>query len=267
MSSRFSNDALRELPAEVLRAVIRERAHHLLEESLQQRLLSSGASKVHGVNTVERLLNLWMERGLPASGEDLQWVEGLLRWAKGGAQVLPVGVPDGGEKDTAASLIQQRRSVRSWQDRPVPRQMLEEIVRAGQWAPCACNLQTLRVLIVNAPAPEDAGLLVGDVSGAPAHLVVCQDRRPYEFYRSSVPEHNRGLDCGAAMQNMLLMAHALGLGAVWLTFLGKQRERIRRRFRIPDYVDIISYISLGWPAVQPLPPGRMELDAVLLPEA
>jgi len=129
---------------------------------------------------------------------------------------------------------------------------------------CACNLQTLRVLIVNDPDPEVAALFEGEVSGAPAHLVVCQDRRPYEFYRSSVPEHNRGLDCGAAMQNMLLMAHALGLGAVWLTFVGHQAQNLRTFFHIPEYIDIVSYISLGWPAITPLPPGRMELEAVLL---
>jgi nitroreductase len=68
------------------------------------------------------------------------------------------------------------------------------------------------------------------------------------------------------MQNMLLMAHALGLGAVWLTFVGNQQQAIRQRFRIPDYIDIVSYISIGWPAIEPLPPGRMELEAVLLPD-
>jgi len=161
-------------------------------------------------------------------------------------------------------LIRERRSVRFWDDRPVPRTMLEEMVQAGQWAPCACNLQTLRVLIVEEPEGADAELFKGEVSGAPAYLIVCQDRRAYEFYNTSVPEHNRGLDCGAAMQNMLLMAHALGLGAVWLTFVGEQRQAIRVRYRIPDYIDLMSYIAVGWPAVHPLPPGRMELQAVLL---
>jgi len=154
--------------------------------------------------------------------------------------------------------------VRYWDGRPVPQEMLEEIVRAGQWAPCACDLQTLRVLIVNNPGPDVAALFEGEVSGAPAHLLICQDRRPYEFYRASVPERNRGLDCGAAMQNMLLLAHALGLGAVWLTFFEPQRQALRQRLRIPDDIDIVSYISLGWPAIEPLPPGRMELEAVLL---
>jgi nitroreductase len=265
MTTRFSTESARGLPVEVLRAVIRERAHHLLEESLQEALHSGPAIRPRGVATVERLLQVWEERGLPSSADDFVWVKTLLEWAGSQPKETPIESLSDVEVGTVRRLIRERRSIRFWDGRLVPRTMLEEIVRAGQWAPCACDLQTLRVLIVNNPAPEDAALFEGEVTGAPAHLIVCQDRRPYEFYRSSVPEHNRRLDCGAAMQNMLLMAHALGLGAVWLTFVGNQRQAIRQRFRIPDYIDIVSYISLGWPSIEPLPPGRMELEAVLLP--
>ena len=60
------------------------------------------------------------------------------------------------------------------------------------------------------------------------------------------------------MQNMLLLAHALGLGAVWLTFTERQIAVIRDHFHVADYIDVVSYIGLGWPTVQPLAPGRME---------
>jgi nitroreductase len=243
---------------------MRERAHHVLEESLQEALLSGDLSAVRGVATVERLLRVCEAQGLPADGDDLRWVATMLDWAKSGPHQQPTKEFTEEDVELVRHLIQDRRSVRFWDGRPVPRAMLEEMVRAGLWAPCACNLQTLRVLIVEEPGGADAKLFEGEVSGAPAYLLVCQDRRAYEFYRTSVPQHNRGLDCGAAMQNMLLMAHALGLGAVWLTFEGGQLEAIRERYRIPEHVDIISYIAVGWPTVYPLPPGRMEVEAVLL---
>lgn len=211
MAKRFSTESLRRLPNPVLRAVIRERAHHLLEDSLQEALLSGQLADVRGVETVERLLQVWEERELPSSSDDLLWVKTMLQWAKSGPEQRPTEKFSEEEIEAIRRLIEERRSVRFWDGRPVPRTMLEEMVRAGQWAPCACNLQTLRVLIVDEPSHIDAELFKGEVSGAPAYLIVCQDRRAYEFYRTSVPEYNRGLDCGAAMQNMLLMAHALGL--------------------------------------------------------
>lgn len=264
MANRFSTESLRELANPVLRAVIRERAHHLLEDSLQEALLSGQLADVRGVETVERLLQVWKERGLPSAGDDLLWVETMLQWAKSGPEQRHTEEFREEDIESIRRLIEERRSVRFWDGRPVPRAMLEEMVRAGQWAPCACNLQTLRVLIVDEPNSAEAELFKGEVNDAPAYLVVCQDQRAYKFYRTSVPEYNRGLDCGAAMQNMLLVAHVLGLGAVWLTFVGQQRQAIREHYRIPDYIDIISYIAVGWPAVHPLPPGRMELQAALL---
>lgn len=267
MANRFSSESLRQLPHEVLRAVMRERAHHLLEGSLQEALLSGDLNDVRGTGTVQRLLNVCKEQGLSVSSDDLRWVTTMLEWAESGPQQHPTRVFSQEDVELVRRLVEDRRSVRFWDGRPVPRAMLEEMVRAGLWAPCACNLQTLRVLIVEEPGPDDAKLFEGEVSGAPAYLIVCQDRRAYEFYRTSVPLHNRGLDCGAAMQNMLLMAHALGLGAVWLTFEGEQPQAIRERYRIPEHIDVISYIAVGWPTVHPLPPGRMELEAILLNES
>jgi nitroreductase len=262
MADRFSADSLRELPVDLLRAVLRERAHHLLEGHVQEALVSAQPIDVSKAKTVERVLQVWEERGLPTSGEDFVWIRRLLEMAKTAPEQSPSKGFDSKEIETVRRVVLERRSIRFWDGRPVPRLMLEEIVRAGQWAPCACNLQTLRVLIVDDPG--EAALFEGEVSGAPAQLVVCQDTRPYEFYRTSVPGHNPWLDCGAAMQNMLLMAHALGLGAVWLTFSERQRQSVHDRFRIPDGIEVVSYISLGWPAIQPIPPGRMELEAVLL---
>ena len=66
------------------------------------------------------------------------------------------------------------------------------------------------------------------------------------------------------MQNMVLMAHALGLGAVWLTFTETRKRRIRDHFEVPSHINIVSNVAIGWPAVNPIPPGRMELEEVLI---
>jgi nitroreductase len=67
------------------------------------------------------------------------------------------------------------------------------------------------------------------------------------------------------MQNMVLMAHALGLGACWLTF-GQpgMRQRLRDHFEVDDAIAIVTYLDLGYPAQTPMPPGRMALEEVVL---
>jgi len=262
VTNRYSKATAREMPAALLRAVIRERAHHLLEGPLQRARRLDRMAEPKGKATIQDLLDVWQERDLPTEGEDLSWVRKLLNAHNYKDLENPTETLDSAQLETVRTLLAERRSIRFWDARPVPRSMLEEIIRAGQWAPCACNLQTVRVLVID--DLQEASLFKGEVSGAPAQLVICQDTRPYEFYHPGVPERNRGLDCGAAVQNMLLMAHALGLGAVWLTFTEKLIEWVRERYAIPAYLEIVTYVSVGWPAIHPIPPGRMELEAVLI---
>jgi nitroreductase len=75
---------------------------------------------------------------------------------------------------------------------------------------------------------------------------------------------NRLLDAGAAAQNMVLAAHALGLGGVWLTFSDAMLERLYARFQFPDEVKIVTYIDVGWPAQTPAPPYRLGLTETVL---
>jgi nitroreductase len=261
MAKKFSPAWARALPDDVLRAVIRERTHHLLEDAVQD--ATAAGAPVHGSDTVRGLLEVWRERGLALDGADLQWAGELLQMADSGQRSIAPAPPVLHDAAEVMDLLAGRRSIRSWDGRPVPAELLEMIVGAGLWAPSACNLQTLRVIMVTDAA--DKVLFRGEVRNAPAFMVICQDRRPYEVYGAGIPEYNRMLDLGAAMQNMLLLAHALGLGAVWLTFTERQIGAIREHFHVADHIDIVSYIGLGWPTVQPLAPGRMDAADVILP--
>ena len=77
-------------------------------------------------------------------------------------------------------------------------------------------------------------------------------------------ERNRLLDCGAAMQNMVLMAHALGLGGCWLTFRLDMIRRLREYFALDDEIEIMTYLDVGFPAETPMPPGRRALEETIL---
>lgn len=269
MTGLFSRTTLRNMDTSLLRAVLRERAHHSFEYQLY-RAIFAGAKLAAGLGgKVREILDIAYERGLSPDLPDVHWARQLLDIAgrvRGGERVaIPRNRPqplDEAGMTVVDHVIFGRRSIRQWQNNPVPDSLIRRVVEAGLWAPHACNLQTLRVVVLNGPARHL--LSMGETRGAALYLVVCQDRRAYEFYAETVPDHNRGLDCGAAVQNMLLMAHALGLGAVWGTFDDRVADRIRMHFGLRDYVDIVTYVALGWPAEDHIPPGRMNVEEVLL---
>ena len=87
MASKFSREWARTQPDDILRAVIRERTHHLLEEAVQAPAATSGP--IHGADTVRGLLDAWQERGLAPEGDDLQWARTLLQMAESGHRPGP----------------------------------------------------------------------------------------------------------------------------------------------------------------------------------
>lgn len=86
-------------------------------------------------------------------------------------------------------------------------------------------------------------------------MVICQDMRVYRANRF-MPEKNILLDAGAAGQNIVLAAYAYGLDSVWLTFneTSEIRQRLREYFKLPDYIEIVTYIDVGYGDQTPCPP-------------
>lgn len=114
--------------------------------------------------------------------------------------------------------ILKRRSVRTFEDRPVPREDLEAIVECGRWAPSAMNRQEWTFVVVD-DAPRIARLT--EVMRA------ALGRDAYDMYKPAaivVVAHEKGAefgreDDGCAMQTMFLAASSLGVGSVWINQL------------------------------------------------
>jgi len=268
--SGFTLDELRTMDPMLLRAILREKTHHTLEYPLFQAVYNNKRPSPRMGASVRELLEIWAERGLNTNHQDLEWSRDLLalseRYLKGESGRVngpPQVPPEAQDAERLQKLIRDRRSIRVWTDEPVPREMVERMIDAALWAPHSCNLQTLRFAVLEG---EDGQALMpdGEVGGWQVCILVGQDIRPYEVYTASVPEYNRDLDCGAAVQNLLLMAHALGLGAVWLTFSEGQAETVRERLGMPEYVRLRTYVALGWPAQDTLVPGRLTPDETIL---
>lgn len=270
MSSPFSREALRTMDLTLLRAVLRERTHHSFEYALYRALFGTGKLPSGAVAKIEELLDLCRARGLGDDLPDVRWARRLLEIAKAVQKDEKPAIEAEPPRpfppqDLAAveRVIFTRRSIRLWTEEPVGDDLVRRVIEAGLWAPHACNLQNTRVIIIGRELGRRL-LPGGETRGAAVYLVICRDRRVYDYYANSVPEYNRGLDAGAAVQNMLLMAHALGLGAVWGTFDDPTAEKIRAHFQVPEIIELVTYIGMGWPAEAHLPPGRLTVDDVVV---
>jgi len=160
--------------------------------------------------------------------------------------------------------IRTRRSVRAYTAEPVAREAILEILRAGTWAPSGLNNQPWRFAVATDAAVRTrlaALTRYGKIlEAAPACIGVFLD---VEASYHPVKDH-QGM--GACIQNMLLAAHALGLGAVWLGEILKSADAVREVFGLPPGLELMAVVALGHPAGPVSPPARRPLDDVLLRE-
>jgi len=160
--------------------------------------------------------------------------------------------------------IYSRRSVRHFTSEAVARELLLEIVRAGTWAPSGLNNQPWRfVTIVQSAVRERLAELTHYsriVREAPALIAVFIDR---EAMYNEVKDH-QGI--GACLQNMLLAAHAVGLGAVWLGEILKRADAVREELEMAQSLELMAVVAVGHPARRDQRSERLGVETVLLKE-
>jgi len=150
-------------------------------------------------------------------------------------------------------VMRNRRSVRQWTARDVPDELIKQLVDAARWAPCSHNRNSWRFIILKDKKSRELvgeGVMggAGVAKNAPVLIVVVMDPRSYR-----VPEEEGmiWLDTGIAVQNILLMAHQLGLGACplfWKT-TEENEQLIRTHLNFPPYLSPRFLIALGYPDV------------------
>ncbi|MBU1406503.1 MAG: nitroreductase [Proteobacteria bacterium] len=142
--------------------------------------------------------------------------------------------------------IEQRRSIRNFTEQTVDSNTLYEIIQAGVWAPSGLNNQPWRFAIISDAAIR--GKLAEQTTyghiilGAPALIGVYLDRQAmYDDLKDAQ-------SAGACIQNMLLAAEALDLGAVWLGQILKNREKVRRILGLAENMELMAVIAIGHPS-------------------
>lgn len=150
--------------------------------------------------------------------------------------------------------IRSRRSVRSFRAEAIPHQDVVKILEAARWAPSAGNKQPWTFIYVRDPQilrmmKNCSPGLYGD---APAAVVIGIDKK----------DEKRGvLDVCFAAQNILLAAHALGIGSCPIvSFNG---EAIKKILNAPESWEPVLVVSLGYADKDPKPPSKKPLSRIV----
>lgn len=145
-------------------------------------------------------------------------------------------------------IILTRRSIRSFTPQPVDPQLVDQILQAAMSAPSACNQQPWHFVVITDRKALDAIPAIHPNAGMATHaalaILVCADPL-IQTCPGYWPQ-----DCAAATENLLLAAHALGLGAVW-TGIYPGEERIaafRELCGLPSHIVPLCLVPIGYPA-------------------
>ena len=149
--------------------------------------------------------------------------------------------------------IRGRRSIRSYTDQPVSDELMEQMLRAAMNAPSAGNQQPWHFVVI-----DDRDVLdtirefhpyAEMLKQAPVAIAVCSETR------GLMCEEHWGQDCSAAVENLLLAAHALGLGAVWLgvTPIQDRMDAAAGLFGLPEGIVCFALVAIGHSAEQKAP--------------
>ncbi|HEV7130111.1 MAG TPA: TIGR03668 family PPOX class F420-dependent oxidoreductase [Ktedonobacterales bacterium] len=192
-------------------------------------------------------------------------------------------------------LARARRSVRQYQGRPVDRSLLEHLIEAARWAPSPHGRQPWRFVVLTSSASKaqlaqamgDAWQRNLDMDGQPANVVATRLRRSHEriiqapaliipcLYLATLdryPDPQRQVaeetmavqSLGAAVQNLLLAAHAMGLDTGWMCAPLFCTDVVRDALALDSALIPHALITVGYAAQDPIRRPRLPLEQLIV---
>jgi nitroreductase len=150
--------------------------------------------------------------------------------------------------DSMLELIRARRVIRNLTDQPVQRTQLVKILEAARWAPCGGNRRVNRYVVIQDPETLRLIRMVspGMYQRPPALVLICIDWKQVEEYEIVKEDSVLYIDIGTAMENMMLAAHAIGLGTGPVTSFSK--EAVRVLLNLPQHLSPELFLYVGYAA-------------------
>jgi nitroreductase len=193
--------------------------------------------------------------------------------------------------------VENRRSIRKFESRAVSREDLDQIIEAARLAPSETNRQPWRFVLLTSQEEKDkiaGAVLQPFVLAAPAVFVCCLDRQAYlrshvekrmgELVRAkAISDDSAGyinqlqlpeqledvvlpssayIDLGIAVENMVLMATALGLGSCWVRLFSPRQ--VHENLALPPEIKVVALLPIGYPAQSALPRPRLSRNEIMI---
>jgi nitroreductase len=167
-------------------------------------------------------------------------------------------------------IIRERRSMRKYEDKQVPENLLNQVLEAVKWAPSWSNTQCWEVVVVKdksvkeklqATFPPKGNPATKAITAAPVVLGICGKLNTSGYYKNIVTTKFGDwfmFDLGLATQNICLTAHALGLATVIAGLF--DHDKAKAALKVPDGYELVTLIPLGYPAKTSSPPKRREVN-------
>jgi nitroreductase len=164
--------------------------------------------------------------------------------------------------------ILSRRSIRRYQEKAVPDEILNKLLEAARWAPSWANTQCWHFVVVKddeikrkiqeSVSPRNPSSLA--IVNAPVLLVVCAQLKKSGYYNGEYPTKFGDwfmYDLGLATQNLCLAAHDSGLATVIVGLF--DQDKVGEIIKLPAEHEVLVLIPVGYPDHEPSPPKRLEL--------
>ena len=143
-------------------------------------------------------------------------------------------------------VIRKRQSVRSYQDKEIPEEVLQQVLEAGRLAPSASNKQCWKFIVVEdedlrkklIPACKNQKF----IGEAPVVIAGCATNPDYVMICG---EHSYSIDLAIALDHISLEAASLGLGTCWIGAF--YQDQVKEILGVPEDVRVVSLIPLGYP--------------------
>ncbi len=158
--------------------------------------------------------------------------------------------------------VKERRSVRDFQKKEIPQDIIDKLIEALIWAPSAGNLQARKFYFV-----QDAGLKKKIATAAlnqhflakvPLVIVGCTDSRISYRYRERGVSLYSIQDVACSLMGMMLVAYENGLGSVWVGAF--QEEVVSDLLKLPKILRPVALAAIGYPSKIPSPPPRISRE-------
>jgi nitroreductase len=155
--------------------------------------------------------------------------------------------------------IKGRRSIRQFTEEPISKDALDKLLDAARWAPTASNQQRWRFVVVTSPSGKELirQFAPGIFATPAAFVVICVEKAPGA---TSWAQATYLADCAIAAQNMMLAAYELGIGSC--VALSYAKVAIQEILNMPEDIEPLLVIALGYSAEAPEPPSRLELKQI-----